>query len=128
MNCHPSGDAPLQGDDSHIHTMNVQRGIDGHGLYALKCQNCHQAENTPGLHAPPGNPKWALQTIDYDGSVEFKRQTTAALEVDAFILKAVPESYSDQSDFTQSFTVTVKYKTSHLFDATMPLPGLPLPK
>jgi len=64
MNCHPSGDAPLQGDDSHIHTMNVQRGIDGHGLYALKCQNCHQAQNTPGLHTPPGNPKWALPPSD----------------------------------------------------------------
>jgi hypothetical protein len=22
--------------------------------------NCHQAENTPGLHMPPGNPKWGL--------------------------------------------------------------------
>jgi hypothetical protein len=64
MNCHPAGDAPLQGDDSHIHTMNVQRGIDGHGLYALKCQNCHQAQNTPGLHTPPGNPKWALPPAD----------------------------------------------------------------
>src|ERR1700760_2067337 len=58
MNCHPNGDAPLQGDDSHIHTMNVKRGIDGHGVYALKCSNCHQPENAPGLHAPPGNPKW----------------------------------------------------------------------
>src|SRR6478609_7291853 len=26
MNCHPSGDRPLQGDDNHIHIMNVQRG------------------------------------------------------------------------------------------------------
>jgi hypothetical protein len=64
MNCHPAGDAPLQGDDSHIHTMNVQRGIDGHGVYALKCSNCHQAQNTPGLHTPPGNPKWALPPAD----------------------------------------------------------------
>jgi hypothetical protein len=60
MNCHPSGDAPLQGDDSHIHTMNVKRGIDGKGLYAERCSNCHQAENTAGLHMPPGNPKWGL--------------------------------------------------------------------
>src|SRR5882672_8754726 len=29
MNCHPAGDQPLQGDDSHIHTMSVQRGKDG---------------------------------------------------------------------------------------------------
>lgn len=60
MNCHPSGDAPLQGDDSHVHTMNVKRGIDGRGLYAVRCSNCHQAENTAGLHMPPGNPKWGL--------------------------------------------------------------------
>jgi hypothetical protein len=60
MNCHPSGDAPLQGDDNHIHTMSVKRGIDGKGLYAERCSNCHQAENTVGLHMPPGNPKWGL--------------------------------------------------------------------
>jgi hypothetical protein len=60
MNCHPSGDIPLQGDDSHLHTQGVKRGIDGKGLYALKCANCHQPQNTPGLHMPPGNPKWHL--------------------------------------------------------------------
>jgi mono/diheme cytochrome c family protein len=60
MNCHPSGNVPLQGDDSHLHTMGVKRGSDGKGLYAMKCSNCHQAENAPGLHAPPGNPKWGL--------------------------------------------------------------------
>jgi hypothetical protein len=60
MNCHPSGDAPLQGNDSHIHTMNVKRGIDGKGLYSERCSNCHQPQNTTGLHMPPGNPKWGL--------------------------------------------------------------------
>jgi hypothetical protein len=60
MNCHPSGNVPLQGDDSHLHTMNVKRGVDGHGVYAARCSNCHQADNTAGLHMPPGNPKWGL--------------------------------------------------------------------
>lgn len=60
MNCHPSGDAPLQGDDNHIHAMNVRRGVDGKGLYSVRCSNCHQPENTAGLHMPPGNPKWGL--------------------------------------------------------------------
>lgn len=64
MNCHPAGDAPLQGEDSHVHTMNVQRGPDGKGLYAMKCSNCHQPENTPGLHMPPGNPNWHLPPAD----------------------------------------------------------------
>jgi hypothetical protein len=60
MNCHPSGDIPLQGDDSHLHAQNVKHGVDGQGLYALKCANCHQATNLPGAHLPPGNPSWRL--------------------------------------------------------------------
>jgi len=60
MNCHPAGDIPLQGDDSHLHTQGVKRGLDGKGVYALKCANCHQPQNTPGLNMPPGNPKWHL--------------------------------------------------------------------
>ncbi len=60
MNCHPSGDIPLQGDDSHLHTQGVKRGVDGKGLYALKCANCHQPQNSVGIHMPPGNPNWHL--------------------------------------------------------------------
>ena len=60
MNCHPSGDIPLQGDDSHLHTMLPKRGVDGKGLYAMKCANCHQPNNTVGVHMPPGNPDWHL--------------------------------------------------------------------
>ncbi|CAN5493822.1 hypothetical protein BH11BAC3_BH11BAC3_00880 [soil metagenome] len=64
MNCHPKGDVPLQGDDSHLHTQGVIRGVDGKGVYALKCSNCHQPKNTPGLHMPPGNPNWHLPPAD----------------------------------------------------------------
>ncbi|MBC7850850.1 MAG: hypothetical protein H7Y31_14000 [Chitinophagaceae bacterium] len=64
LNCHPAGDIPLQGDDSHLHTMFPQRGKDGHGVYAMKCNNCHQPTNAPGLNTPPGNPKWALPPAD----------------------------------------------------------------
>ena len=60
MNCHPSGDIPLQGDDSHLHTMFPKRGKEGKGLYAMKCTNCHQPENTVGIHMPPGSPEWHL--------------------------------------------------------------------
>lgn len=60
MNCHPAGDIPLQGDDSHLHAMFPKRGVDGKGLYAMKCANCHQPTNTPGVHTPPGNPEWHL--------------------------------------------------------------------
>jgi cytochrome c5 len=60
MNCHPKGDAPLQGDDSHIHAQNVRRGPDGKGLFAMKCANCHQLKNLPGPNMPPGHPEWHL--------------------------------------------------------------------
>lgn len=64
MNCHPAGDIPLQGDDSHLHAMGPKRGADGKGVYAMKCSNCHQETNTPGLHTPPGNPDWHLPPAD----------------------------------------------------------------
>jgi hypothetical protein len=60
LNCHPKGDAPLQGEDSHIHLQNVQRGPDGKGLFAMKCANCHQFKNLPGENMPPGHPEWHL--------------------------------------------------------------------
>jgi hypothetical protein len=60
VNCHPSGDVPLQGDDSRLHAMLPQRGPNGKGLYAMKCTNCHQQTNIPGEHTPPGAPNWHL--------------------------------------------------------------------
>ena len=64
MNCHPSGDVPLQGDDSRLHTMLPRRGKDGKGLYAMKCTNCHQPTNSAGPNSPPGNPNWHLPPAD----------------------------------------------------------------
>ena len=60
MNCHPSGDVPLQGDDSHLHNMLPRRGKDGKGIYAMKCSTCHQPTNVEGLNQPPGHPDWHL--------------------------------------------------------------------
>lgn len=60
QNCHPAGDAPLQGDESHVHLQYVKRGADGHGVYGMRCDTCHQDANVPGEHMPPGNPKWSL--------------------------------------------------------------------
>lgn len=64
MNCHPAGDAPLQGDDGVTHSQNVLRGTDGNGKYALKCANCHQDANLSGAHMPPGSAKWHLPPAD----------------------------------------------------------------
>lgn len=81
MNCHPAGDAPLQGDDSHIHTMDVVRGPDGKGLYASKCSNCHQPANVPGPHTPPGNPKWQLPPSDMKMVFQGKTARQLALQI-----------------------------------------------
>lgn len=55
-NCHPAGDHPLHGDDSHPHSFRVKRGDDGRGLPGARCVKCHQAANQAGAHKPPGAP------------------------------------------------------------------------
>lgn len=81
MNCHPAGDTPLQGDDSHLHTMGPKRGKDGKGLYAMKCGNCHQPVNAPGMHTPPGNPKWQLPPSDMKMVFQGKSARELALQI-----------------------------------------------
>jgi len=76
-NCHPAGDAPLQGDDSHVHLQNVKRGPDGHGVAAMRCNTCHQDKNLPGANLPPGNPKWSLPAPEH--KMVFVGRTAAAL-------------------------------------------------
>src|SRR6202171_4496848 len=60
LNCHSTGDFPRQGDDGHIHTQNVRRGIDGKGKYGQKCSAWHPEQNVAGLNMPPGAPNWQL--------------------------------------------------------------------
>jgi hypothetical protein len=60
MNCHPAGDSPLVGDDSHPHLMEVTRGDDGRGVLTILCANCHQRQNLVGERLPPGAPDWRL--------------------------------------------------------------------
>src|SRR5215475_9186517 len=66
VNCHPAGDSPLRGEDSRPHAgLRLRRGPDGQGIFTLKCTNCHQAQNQPGRHMPPGAPN-----ILKDGSLD----------------------------------------------------------
>ena len=64
VNCHPAGDAPLQGDDGHLHAMFVRRGSEGRGEAGLACATCHGKGNPPesyGAHVPPGvSTEWRL--------------------------------------------------------------------
>ncbi|MCO6480113.1 MAG: hypothetical protein J5I94_25970 [Phaeodactylibacter sp.] len=62
VNCHPAGGRPRQGEDSHYHNFNVQRGADGHGLPALRCGTCHQRENND-YSGVPGAPEWSLAPL-----------------------------------------------------------------
>ena len=57
QNCHPAGDAPLQGEEGRVHAMNVQRGPEGKGRVGETCTTCHGPANPPsnyGAHIPPG--------------------------------------------------------------------------
>jgi hypothetical protein len=81
MNCHPKGDRPLQGDESRVHFINVQRGADGKGKFALRCKNCHQDNNVPGLNMPPGNPNWHLPPADMPMVFEGRSPRELALQM-----------------------------------------------
>jgi cytochrome c5 len=59
-NCHPAGDIPTQGEEMTPHTQGVTRGKDGKGVYGMTCTTCHQAENLPGEHMPPGVANWHM--------------------------------------------------------------------
>lgn len=62
VNCHPAGDRPHQGEDSHVHNFGVRRGDDNHGVAALRCETCHQHENND-FSGVPGAPEWSLAPL-----------------------------------------------------------------
>ncbi len=59
VNCHPDGDIPLQGEDSHLHHFDIERGPNDHGLAGYTCETCHSTENNI-FSGVPGAPHWAL--------------------------------------------------------------------
>jgi hypothetical protein len=67
QNCHPPGDAPLQGNEGRAHDQNVLRGPDGQGSLGLACSTCHAQVNPPasyGPNMPPGAPGWHMPPPD----------------------------------------------------------------
>ncbi len=62
MNCHPVDDRPRQGDDRHIHQMNVVRGADNFGFTNMRCNACHRDSNNPHSIVP-GAPNWHLAPL-----------------------------------------------------------------
>jgi len=74
VNCHPSGERPLQGDDSRRHEPAATRGPSGMGEPGMLCITCHQPENVrlradwampghPAWHLAPANMAWAGQSL-----------------------------------------------------------------
>lgn len=64
MNCHPTGDKPLQTDDSLPHAQNISRKSEEAGL---KCATCHGEQNSEAVGVaggPPGAPNWHLPPAD----------------------------------------------------------------
>ena len=56
VNCHPSGDVPLQGQGS-LHDPPVLRGPEDRGVVGMECGSCHQDKNLE-LARVPGAPNW----------------------------------------------------------------------
>lgn len=64
MNCHPTGDRPLQTDASRPHALNISRRSVAAGL---ECAACHRTENSEAIGVPggpPGAPNWHLPPED----------------------------------------------------------------
>jgi hypothetical protein len=116
MNCHPSGDAPLQGDDSHLHMQGVKRGPDGHGLYAMKCANCHQVKN---WHLPSPERKMVFegktpaelakhfQDNKYTGFKDWQKDLLHHVEFDSLVLNSFTHGTQPPLNHEQ-FVVKVK--------------------
>jgi hypothetical protein len=58
VNCHPNGDAPLQGDHGAVHAMGITRDIERVGM---TCQTCHRdSAVSTDPHMPPAVKGWSL--------------------------------------------------------------------
>jgi hypothetical protein len=94
MNCHPSGDVPLVGDDNHLHAQRVKRGPDGRGMYASKCMNCHGDENEPGLNKAPGCLDWHMPPEN----MKMIFQGRSARELAAQLLDTAQNDHKSKAD------------------------------
>ncbi len=61
VNCHPSGDVPLQ-RSGELHDPPVVRGPEDRGVVGMECAGCHQDRNLE-LSRVPGAPGWHLAPL-----------------------------------------------------------------
>jgi len=76
MNCHPAGNTPKQGEDSHLHHFDVERGKNDHGLVGYTCNSCHTEENND-YSGVPGAPHWAIapKSMSWEGMTRIEIAT-----------------------------------------------------
>jgi len=63
VNCHPSGDVPLQGMDMRPHDPPVTRGPENNGVVGMECGGCHQDRNLAHARVP-GAPNWHVAPLE----------------------------------------------------------------
>jgi hypothetical protein len=70
LNCHPTGEHPLQGADHHEHQPPAWRGEGGVGIAGLSCSTCHTEKNftlvgtNASFKSIPGHPRWGLAPLE----------------------------------------------------------------
>jgi hypothetical protein len=70
LNCHPTGEHPLQGADHHEHQPPAWRGEGGVGIAGLSCSACHTEKNftligtSASFKSIPGHPRWGLAPLE----------------------------------------------------------------
>lgn len=74
MNCHPDGDAPKQGDDSHLHRFKITRFSPLEGVH---CTSCHAPSGVYDgqVPFPPADPVWSMPPR----AMAFENRTSGAL-------------------------------------------------
>ncbi len=60
-NCHPAGDAPLQGAAGRPHAQAISRQSVRNGV---PCATCHRTRNGTRPNTPPGAPNWRLPPVE----------------------------------------------------------------
>ncbi len=79
VNCHPSGDSPLQGDAEQVHEPPVVRSVDDFGVVGMRCSSCHQDRNQE-LARVPGAPNWRLAPLSMAWQAKTPRQICEQLK------------------------------------------------
>ena len=77
MNCHPSGDRPLQTDAGKPHAQNISRKSVAAGVACSTCHGTRNSEAVGVVGGPPGAPNWNLPAADMP--LVFQGRTPAQL-------------------------------------------------